>query len=231
MIADTMLRDPPAFAERLRTEPRVGSLNLKLVGLGILGTAAYGAAVGCYVGRAHVAITAVKMPIFFLLTLALTFSVLHVVVTVARAGLSAGQTLGVALSGIGVTALVLGALAPVIAFVGATAAMPDYPTYLSMVLANTAVCVVAGFFGVRTVAGTLRRLAPGASGRVLAAWIVVYPFVGAQVAWLLRPWIGSSYDIEGLYSLRHGLEGNFYVAVWEALVTWFQHLGGGAWPT
>lgn len=224
-IAETLLREPQAAAER---EPAVGRLNVKLVALGVLGTAAYGAAVGCYVGRAHIALTAVKMPVFFLATLALTFAVLHVVAVASRAGLTAGRTLTVALTGIGVTALVLGALAPPIALVGATSAMPDYSTYLSLVLINTFVCVVAGFFGVRAVARTLRRLAPESAGRILAAWIVVYPFVGAQVAWILRPWIGSSYDIEGLYSLQHGLEGNFYVAVWEAIVNWFRYLGGAS---
>lgn len=223
MIAELLLREPESL-ER----PATGRLNLGLVGLGIMGTAAYGAAVGSYVGGAHMAITAVKMPVFFLITLALAFAVLHVVVVASRGGLTAGGTLTVALTGIAVTALVLGALAPPIALVGATAPRPHHPTYLSIVLVNTAACVVAGVFGVRAVARALRRLVPVGAGRILAGWLVVYPFVGAQVMWVLRPWFRSAYAVEGIYSLEHGLEGNFYVAVWKTLVNWFQHLGGGA---
>jgi hypothetical protein len=71
----------------------------------------------------------------------------------------------------------------------------------------------------------MRALAPGRRGWLpLAAWALAYQFTGAQVAWVLRPWIGSSYGVGG-YSLDHGLSGNFYTGVGKVLARWLTEYG------
>lgn len=229
-VVDTLLREPEALIAEVRSRPRIGGLNLRLLAAGAAGAALYGASVGCYVGGVNLLLTTVKMPVFFLLTLLLTFALMHVVLVIARAPVRPSQTLAVALSGISLTTIVLGALAPVLGFFAATAPLPHYPTYLTLVLVNVAACVIAGSFGVRAMSRGLRALLPADAsvGTILAAWVLIYQFVGAQVAWLLRPWVGDARDVGALYSLEHGLRGNFYVAVWNATQALLQQTGGGS---
>jgi hypothetical protein len=50
---------------------------------------------------------------------------------------------------------------------------------------------------------------------ILWAWLVVYTFVGIQMAWVLRPFIGNPY--EPLQFFRDEAWGNAYVVLWELM--------------
>jgi hypothetical protein len=54
----------------------------------------------------------------------------------------------------------------------------------------------------------------GSAGlNVFRIWIVIYAVVGAQMGWILRPFIGDPNRPFQLFRERHG---NFFVAVWDA---------------
>ena len=97
-------------------------------------------------------------------------------------------------------------------------------SYLNLYVLCLACGVVAGIAGLRVLARGMRSLTDSGIAAPLIVWAFVYQFVGAQVAWLLRPWIGSSYGVDG-YSLSHGLSGNFYMGVWAVLMRWITELG------
>ncbi|MCC6573817.1 MAG: hypothetical protein IT462_08500 [Planctomycetes bacterium] len=182
---------------------------------------------GCFCGGAQIVVTTIKMPLFFVLTLGLCFSLMHVTQLVGGLKLRANQTLTVALSGLTVQALSLGSLAPVLALFAANAPFPAMSSYLNLYVACALAGLIAGVFGATRLALGLRMLAPVGRGTrlVLAAWIFIYQFVGAQVAWTLRPWLGATSDFTNYYSLEHGLSGNFYVGVGAVVLRWLKELG------
>ena len=55
---------------------------------------------------------------------------------------------------------------------------------------------------------------------VFAVWVVLFGLVGAQMSWVLRPFVGSP---DRPFSLLREREGSFFTAVFNAL---FSLLGG-----
>ncbi|MCA8913819.1 MAG: hypothetical protein KDB90_00305 [Planctomycetes bacterium] len=200
------------------------TINGRLLTAGVVGAMCWGAAMGSHVGRDHLWITTLKMPLFFLFTLALCFPLMHITLLVSGVRARTSQTLTVALSGISTLAICLGACAPVVGLFCASAPIPSMASYLNLYVLCLACGVVAGVAGLRVLARGMRSLTTSGIKAPLIVWALVYQFVGAQVAWLLRPWIGSSYGVDG-YSLSHGLSGNFYMGVWAVLTRWVTELG------
>jgi len=175
----------------------------------LAGGAAFGAAIGSYVGGAQVLYAAVKMPLFLLGTLAICMAGLG---AVAGPSLGPARAANIAIRTIALTAILLGSLAPPLWLLGISLPKPDPKGYQAMVLALTAAVGVAGSISVARLAGEL-----GSRG-LAAAWIAIYGFTGAQAAWLLKPWIGYTLEADRFIPLADNLHGNFYEAAWQTLV-------------
>jgi hypothetical protein len=71
--------------------------------------------------------------------------------------------------------------------------------YHFMKVLHVLVFAIAGAFGVSVLHGGLKRLAPrGFAGflrvkALLLSWLVLYALVGGQVAWTLKPFLGTPY--------------------------------------
>ena len=50
---------------------------------------------------------------------------------------------------------------------------------------------------------------------IFRIWILIYAVVGAQMSWILRPFIGGPNETFHLFSPRG--ESNFFINVWEAI--------------
>jgi hypothetical protein len=66
-----------------------------------------------------------------------------------------------------------------------------------------------------TQANTVKS-ASGADMRLLYIWLALYAFVGTQLGWTLRPFFGSPGEP---FALFRGIEGNFYEAIINVLIT------------
>ena len=185
----------------LRADPQARLL----VALAAGSSACFGAAVGSYVGGFQILYNAVKMPLYFMGTLAFSFGAMHLFV--AR-HLPARKTLIVAIETIALTAVFLGALAPIAALVSLSCPKPSAQGYRLLILLLTCSVATAG------VAGVVRLHARLCSWRLTIAWTVIYQFVGAQAAWLLKPWVGHTLRDDRFLPLRENLHGNFYESVW-----------------
>jgi hypothetical protein len=160
--------------------------------------------------------TTAKLPALFLLTLLVTFPSLYVFNTLLGSRLPALDLLRLVICALGVLLAVLASLAPIVAFFSITTT-----SYGFVVLLNVAVFTVAGGFGMNFLHRTLVRLAsrppaihptepvdveppaveppraarvpapPVESNRVFYVWMAVFGLVGAQMGWVLRPFIGS----------------------------------------
>ena len=127
-----------------------------------------------------------------------------------------------------VTAAILGACSPVMAFMGWNAP-PMSPeaisgaTYHFIKLTHVAAIAFAGTMCNARLFQLLARLggSRAVARRVLFAWLAVNLFLGSQLSWILRPFIGSpSLPVE--FFRATALHGNFYENVFHSLLQIFQ---------
>src|SRR5262249_37914512 len=120
------------------------------------------------------------------LTLLVTFPSLYVFNTLLGSKLRLAELLRLVTAGLSVLVAVLAAFGPIVAFFSVTTT-----SYPFIVLLNVAVFAVSGALGMAFLYRSLLRLAGAAVNRVFYAWMVVFGLVGAQMGWVLRPFIGS----------------------------------------
>lgn len=166
---------------------------------------------------------AVKIPLLLIFTSVITVPSLYVFGALRGLRFSArefGAHLMVAHT---ILAAVLGSLAPVITFFALTTT-----SYPFMVLLDVFACALAGLFGVRVFVRALNEPAPqpeappeegaptpqprvdSGAWQLLGWWLALYMFVGAQVGWILRPYIGRP-DLP--WVLLRGKQGGFIEGV------------------
>jgi hypothetical protein len=122
-----------------------------------------------------------------------------------------------------IAAAILGAFSPVIAFMVWNA--PDLVSkslsgsaYNSILLAHVSVIAFAGMTGNVRLFQTLARLggSRAVAFRVLVVWLAGNLFLGSQLSWILRPFIGSpTLPVE--FFRKAAFHGNFFEAVHHSL--------------
>jgi hypothetical protein len=87
-----------------------------------------------------------------------------------------------------------------------------------MLLSHVVAIAFAGIIANQRLLGFLQKLSGVATGRaVLFSWLAGNLFLGAQLAWVLRPFIGAP-SLAVQFLRDDPLRGNFYEAVWRALL-------------
>lgn len=245
----------------------MGGLSVAIVLLGAL----YGLCMGSFAmirtgGEAYMQLiaSAIKVPMLFFLTLAVTFPSLYVFNALIGTRLSIASALRLLIAALGVMMAVLASLGPIVVFFALST-----KSYPFMVLLNVGTGSMAGVLGLGFLLRTLDRLViaqerieslPVASNSerneskeaekaddrkgasegkpaellgaldragkvttrkaksVFRAWTTVFALVGAQMSWVLRPFIGSPSLPFEWFRER---ESNFFIAVSRALVSLF----------
>ena len=113
-----------------------------------------------------------------------------------------------------IASLVLLGLAPIALLFVCSAPDPSIDsrvTHNVILLVHVAVIGTAGTYGTRFLRRALARLAAvgGRSRAIYLLWLGSYLLVGAQLAWMFRPWVGSIYH-EVVFLRPDALDGNFY---------------------
>ncbi len=185
----------------------------------LMWSAVFLAVVGAVIGSKHsfwqALASGFKLPLLFLLTLVVCLPTLYFFNTLFESSLDLSQNFALILSTITVTAIVLLAFMPVVLFFMITTG--DYQFFK---LLNVAIFSIAGVTGLLHLLQGMRMLSlrdrRGIRSRrwVLRLWILLYAFVGSQLAWTLRPFFGAP---ETPFELFRGLGGNFYANILAAL--------------
>lgn len=173
----------------------------------------------------------VKVPFLFLLTLVVTLPSLYVVSALFDSRLRFIETLRLLVLALLVNLALLASFGPVTAFF--TLSTTSYPF---MVLLNVAFFAISGMVGLaflrRALDGVFSQppepiAEPSADApllrkpprpieppkRIFRIWIVIFAVVGAQMGWILRPFIGNP-DLPFQFFRPRG--SNFFQAVLEA---------------
>ena len=210
-MLDQALRDRSAIWSALRSAQAWPIGRAAVVNIGL--AAFYGLVMGSYQITAHdgwkqAISSAVKVPCLFLLTLVICLPALYVVSALLGSNLSLRQLTGILMASFLVTTVLLAAFAPITAFF-----MLSARHYAFIKLLNVVFFAIATGAGVAVIASAVKTVVSqdlAAYRTLLRFWFVIYAFVGTQMAWILRPFVGEPSLGFGVF--RH-LEGNFYTDV------------------
>lgn len=174
----------------------------------------YGIVMGSYNGFRQAISSGIKVPLLFSLALLVCFPAFFIIQHILGSRLGFWQMFKIILCGFVMVALVMVSFAPIVIFFLITG-----DNYSFLKLLHVAIFGLSGFFGVKTILDALRfscekkKVYPKIGVTVFRFWILILAFVGMQLAWNLRPFIGSR---ELPFELFRKREGNFYLAVIRA---------------
>lgn len=164
----------------------------------LFGASLYGLVLGFWRAPLQGLYAAVKLPMVLWLTALLSVVFLALLCRLLGVPLTTIQVVLASLYCLAYAAVVLGALAPVAAlFQWALPPMAPEAQYTHNILFITQTLIVAGA-GLSGVAGLSSLLKKVCREKrqyrfLLVAWIVTYAFVGGEVSWISRPFVGSVY--------------------------------------
>ena len=200
-----LLHDGDAFRDLLaaRRLSLPGLLQLAL--FGCLAFAAYGATLAVWRSPLMALCSAAKLPAVFLGSTLLVAACNAAAATLMGTGLSFRDVLSLAFAAMAQAGWILLALAPVALYLSLTA-IPDPSAaahdslqriHNAIFVAHFAALAAAGVAGVASLLRGLRRLLPpdrrNRAVPLAAVWIGAYAFVGTQLGWMLRPFVGSPF--------------------------------------
>ena len=194
----------------------------------VVGAGLYGAAMGWWRDPQQALNVAIKFPLIILLT-ALGNALLNAMLApLLGLNLPFRQSFSAILMSFTIAAAILGAFSPLMAFMvwNAPSMSPEAvsgSTYSFIKLMHVAAIAFAGTMGNARLFQLLAQLGGSrtVARRVLFAWLAVNLFLGSQLSWILRPFIGSpSLPVE--FFRAAALHGNFYENVFHSLLQIFQ---------
>jgi hypothetical protein len=186
-----------------------------------IGGGAFGAAMGCWRAPEQAAFAAVKLPLVLLGTAAGNALINGMLAPLLGLNLRLREAFAAVLMSFGLASAILGAFSPLMAFLVwnlpplAPGAVVTVVAHSVMLLTLVAVIALAGVTANVRLWQLLRRLAGRSSApawRILLAWLAVNLLLGAQISWILRPFIGSP-DLPVEFLRAGALQGNFFESV------------------
>ena len=300
LVIERILRDRQGIWQQVVEDRSLTRLTSQMLLSSVVALACYGAVLGSFHSVLMALTSAVKLPLLFLVTLAICLPTLYLFNLVFGARLSVRQSLALVMVALTVTAMLAVAFAPIALFFLITA--PDYGFFK---LLNVAILALSALVGLRFLTGGMRVLnehgllapaklaevapvspavpaappaVPGPAGApangvtpaapdavpaqgvpagttttavaarsnphldalwqqqaaarrpqpvptptppsmtLLYVWILLFGFVGTQLAWTLRPFFGSP-GME--FSLYRQIDGNFYAEIFRTIAGLF----------
>jgi hypothetical protein len=190
----------------------------------VVGAGLFGAAVGWWRAPLQACYTAVKLPLIILLTTAGNALLNGMLAPLLGLNLRFRQASLAILMSFAIAAAILGSFSPLLLFLVWNAPPMSAPgattstAYSLIQVTQAANIAFAGVAANLRLMQLLQRLSgsAGVARKVLFAWLAGNLFLGSQLSWILRPFIGSPYlPLEFLRP--NALQGNFYETLFRAL--------------
>lgn len=195
------------------------------------GAALYGAALGAWHGPRMAAWAALKLPLVLVLTGAATLAFNALAALVLGERLRPVEVARFTASALAVTGALLAALAPAATLFSLSVRAPGTAARLDHNLLYLLHVGVVGAAGLAGTAALWRSLAaacrsPRTARAVFCVWVGSLALVGGEVAWALRPFLGSVYH-EVAFLRPDALDGNVYELVITDIVPYLTGREGG----
>jgi hypothetical protein len=196
----------------------------------ILGAGFYGAAMGWWRSPEQALLVAIKFPLIILLTTLGNALLNAMLAPLLGLNISLRQSLRAVLMSFTLSAAILGAFSPLVAFMVWNAPPMTLGARHSVVyglikLTHVLVIAFAGIVGNIRLFRLLKSQAGGdgkVAWRVLFAWLAVNLFLGSQLCWILRPFIGAPYLPVQFLRTDIALQGNFYENILHTILDIFR---------
>lgn len=196
-----LLRDRDRFWDALR-ERRLGSGDLlSLIAFVVAVCGLYGAVLAGWRSPRLAAYVAVKLPMLFLGTTSIVAVFNWMTACILGSGLPFRSTVFVVFASMTIGCWILLGLVPValffllsgVAYEGTDAEL-QY-AHNAILMTHILILGLAGVSGNAALLKGLRRVVAGRcnAGGLFALWLAAYAFVGCQMSWILRPFIGSPF--------------------------------------
>ena len=211
-IVETILRNRQQFFDEIREGIGVREKTRAM----LISSAAFLAVYGAVLGSTHSLLqalsSAAKLPLLFLVTSIICLPALYIFSVLFGSNQRLNQSVALILSTITIIAVLLLSFAPITLFFMLTTS-----GYQFFKLLNVFFFTIAGIVGMVSFSQGMHLLSvsdkkEGANrrGLVLYLWIALYAFVGSQMAWTLRPFVGYP---GATFELVRELGGNFYANI------------------
>lgn len=223
-LFDGLLRRRESYFEAIFQGKEVSALIRWSLYASILLSSIYGLTMGAahfmtgdwLNGLAQSLSSAVKLPLLYLLSLVVCIPVLYFVIVLMGSRLSFRQTLALLLLAVAMNAILLAGCAPIVLFFVLTGS-----DYLFIKLLHVFIFTFSGAWAMMALWHGLMSMCessslyPKKAVRILQIWILVFGFVGTQMAWSLRPFIGDPQ--QPFEILRRDQGGNIYFSLWDSI--------------
>lgn len=208
-----LLRDRAGYFAEIR-ERKALSIKLRdmVISTSIL-FALYGLLMGVSNSWQQALASAVKLPALFLITLLVCLPTLYFFNLLFGSQMTVRQTAALILTGINVAAALSLAFGLITLTFWIT--VPDYSLFLML---NVGVLALMSWWGMRFLIQGMHHVQQGYLGvsrrRILFFWVLIFAFVGTQMAWAMRPFVGSPI---ARFELIRESQGSFYSGVFYHL--------------
>lgn len=215
-----IFQDKESYFETLSQDKQSNSISLKQIGVIFIFAFLYGIIMGSYNGTLQAFVSGVKVPVLLFLALFICFPAFYVIQYMLGSRMSFKQMINMVLSGFVVQTTIMVSFAPIVIFFMITG-----NNYSFLKLLHVAIIAFSGIFGMRTMIEALKfscekkNIYPKIGLNIFKIWVFVFAFVGMQLTWNLRPFLG---DKEREFELFRAKEGNFYLAIFQSTANMFR---------
>ena len=211
-MSEWIMRDRASFFEEVRTRRDLTPKLRSMIASSIIYLALYGIVLGSSNSWLQAGMSAIKLPALFLVTLLICLPTLYFFNLLYGSQLTFAQTATLMMAAVTITGALALAFASISLFFWLT--VQDYEFF---VLLNVGILAITAWWGLSFLRQGVRHVQQGTqgrTGRILAAWIAIYAFVGTQMGWALRPFFG--YPGAPLEVVRR-MQGTFYTGVFNII--------------
>lgn len=176
----------------------------------------YGVIMGSYNSLLQSVSTGMKLWLLFILTLIICFPSFYIVQLILGSKIKISQLLIILLSGFVMVSVTMLAFAPIILFFQLSG-----DNYHFLQLLHVFVFGFSGIFGMKVVLDALtsifegKNIYPKIGLTVFKIWVIIFAFVGIQLSWNMRPFLGNKHMEFQLF--RTETQGNFYNSVFTSI--------------
>lgn len=205
-----VFQDKEAFFEQI-DQKKSKQLILKQIFTICLFGIFYGLIMGSYHSLMQAIVSGLKIMVLFITSILICFPSLFVIQQVLGSKMNVRQMLQIILSGLVLSTTIILSFSPIIIFFMITG-----NNYHFLQLLHVAVFIFSGVFGMKTMIDALKYacekkgIYPQTGVAVFKVWIIILAFVGIQLSWNLRPFLG---DKNEPFQFFRKYEGNFYTAI------------------
>lgn len=202
----------------------LGRTLVELTLLMAISAAGYGAVLGMWHGTRLAAYDAIKLPVVLIATSSFTVLFSWVAALALSVPLRFAQVAVLTFLALATASVVLVSLAPIAWFFTLCAPEPSTATrttHNALYLMHTGFVAACGLAGTRALWHGMNRLGQPRSvvRRVYLLWVLGYAIVGGEVAWALRPFVGSvSPQFPVVFLREDALKGNVYEFIGRDIV-------------